>query len=106
MLGTEPVRVRRRGGITADGDPTPATEWPVDDCLVDPGALGERLDIDRTAATTTVAVTMPITAGIDHTCELKIRGRWYRIVGDPEPFVNDEDPELSGYQVTATRGAG
>lgn len=109
MLGTETVTVRKGAGKTAGGDPIPGTSWPVDGCLVDPGGTGsvsEQLDKARTAGLTTVAVTMPITAGIDHTCELKIRDRWYRIVGDAEPFVNDEDPELSGYQVTATRGAG
>ena len=30
----------------------------------------------------------------------------YRIVGDVEAYVNDEDPELSGYQLTCRRGAG
>ena len=104
MLGTETVQVRRRGDNGAGG--WPSLPVPVDGCLVNPAGGAEAIGADRTAGTGMVTVTMPITAGIDHSCELQIRGRWYRIVGDVEVYVNDEDPELSGYQLTCRRGAG
>lgn len=106
MLGTETVAIRQSGGVGPKGDPIAGRTWTVDNCLVAPASTAEQLAIDRTGGTTSVVVTLPITASIDHTCDLGIRGRWYRIIGDAEPFINDEDPELSGYQVTATRAQG
>ena len=107
MLGTQTVMVRQAGRRDADGNPIPPPpSWTVDNCLVGPVTAAELLAVDRTEGTTTVVVDMPITSGIDHTCELGIGDRWYRVLGDPEPYVSDEDPELSGYQVIATRGAG
>lgn len=112
----ETVGVRRRGGTTAGGDPIPAADMPsVDGCVVEPvdgmellnSSIGSRgtSEVARTGATSVVRVLLPITTGLDHLCELNIRGDWYRIVGHPVAYA-DNDPELSGYAVTATRGIG
>jgi hypothetical protein len=107
MLGDVTVTVRQSGRRDADGNPIPpGAAFTVDNCLVAPVKAAELLAVDRSEGTTTVVVDLPITTGIDHTCELGIRGRWYRILGDPEPYISDEDPEMSGYQVIATRGSG
>lgn len=106
MLGTETVQVRRRGDRTKTNDPAPASDpVPVEGCLIAPAGGTETIGTDRTAGTGAVSVTMPLTVGIDHSCELQIRGQWYRIVGDAVAFIN-EDPDLSGYQLTCVRGAG
>lgn len=102
----ETVGVRRRGDTTAGGDPIPAEARPsVEGCIVEPLLGAELIEVTRNGATSAVRVLLPITTGLDHLCELQIRNLWYRIVGDPVAFV-DDDPELSGYQVTATRGGG
>lgn len=105
MLGTETVRVRRRGGTDPDGDPLPAAApWAVDGCLVEPITGAELLAVAIDGATNVARVFVPLTDGIDNTCEIEIRGRWYRTIGDVVAYVNDEDPELSGYSLTCTRG--
>jgi hypothetical protein len=104
MLGCQTVTVRQ-GGVDNLNNPITPTTFDVDNCLVSPASTAEQLEIDRTGGTTSVEVFIPLTTGIDHTCDLQINNRWYRVVGDPEPYV-DEDPELSGYQVTATRSQG
>jgi hypothetical protein len=102
----ETVGVRRRGGTTAGGDPIPAEDLqPVDGCVVEPLTGVELIEVTRDGATSAARVLLPITTGLDHLCDLQIRGLWYRIVGDVVAYV-DDDPELSGYQVTATRGVG
>lgn len=106
MLGTDTITVRQSGTRDADGNPITGATFTVDNCLVGPLAAAELLAVDRSEGTTTVVVDLPITAGIDHTCELGFRGRWYRVKGDPEPLINDEDPDLSGYQLRATRSSG
>ena len=105
MFGTETVAVRRRAGTDADGRPLPTTTPvpAIEGCIIEPLDGAEQLEVGRTTATADVRVLLPITAGLDGECELRIRGHWYRIVGGVESFV-DEDPELSGYQVSCTRG--
>lgn len=48
------VTVHRSGGRNADGDPVPATDHPVVDCLVGPRSTNE--PVDRTELTDTTAV--------------------------------------------------
>lgn len=104
--GFETVGVRRRGGLTAGGEPLPVVAMdPVDGCVVEPLDGAELVDVHRTGATAVIRVLMPVTTGLDHLCELQVRGLWYRIVGDVVAY-DDDDPELSGYHVTATRGIG
>lgn len=105
MSGGETVAVRRRGGTDADGRPLPYTTpvLPVEGCVVEPLTGAELVEVTRTGATSAVRVLLPIVAGLDGECELQIRGVWFRIVGGAEPFI-DDDPELSGYQLTCTRG--
>lgn len=106
MLGTETVVVRRRGGTDPDGDQLPDTEPvpPVEGCVVEPLGGAELLEVQRTGATSAVRVLLPITQGIDAECELRVRGLWYRIVGDAVAYIDPEDAELSGYSLTCTRG--
>jgi hypothetical protein len=107
MFGNETVAVRRSGGTDPDGSPllytTPVD--PVAGCIVEPLSGAELLEVTRNGETGAVRVLLPIIEGLDGECELQIRGDWFRIVGDAEPFI-DDDPELSGYQVTCTRGGG
>lgn len=83
-------------------DPTTPMD-PVDGCEVEPLNGAELVEVTRNGATTAVRVLLPITEGLDGECELQIRGDWFRIVGGAEAFI-DDDPELSGYQLTCTRG--
>lgn len=105
MFGNETVAVRRRAGTDSDGSPLPyeTPVDPVDGCIVEPLGGAELLEVTRTGATGGVRVLLPITEGLDAECELQVRGNWFRIIGGAEPFI-DDDPELSGYQVTCTRG--
>lgn len=101
----ETIAVRRREGTDADGRTLPTTTPvpPVDDCIVEPLSGAELVEVTRDGASSAVRVLLPITEGLDGECELQIRGDWFRIVGGTEAFI-DDDPELSGYQVTCTRG--
>lgn len=105
MFGAETIAVRRRAGTDADGRPLPYTipMPPVDGCDVEPLGGAELVEVTRTGATSAVRVLLPIVGGLDGECELQIRGDWFRIVGGAEPFIGD-DPELSGYYLTCTRG--
>lgn len=105
MFGAETIAVRRRGGTDPDGRPLPYTTpmSPVGGCDVEPLTGAELIEVMRTGATSAVRVLLPITTGLDGECELQIRGAWFRIVGGAESFV-DDDPELSGYDLTCTRG--
>lgn len=101
----ETVAVRRRGGTDSDGSPLPPTTPvpPVAGCEIEPLSGAELLEVTRSGATDAVRVLLPIVTGLDGECELQVRGDWFRIVGGAEPFI-DDDPELSGYYLTCTRG--
>lgn len=101
----ETIAVRRRSPNDADGRTVaPTTPMdPVDGCEVEPLNGAELVEVTRNGATSAVRVLLPITEGLDGECELQIRGDWFRIVGGAESFI-DDDPELSGYQLTCTRG--
>lgn len=101
----ETIAVRRRSPNDADGRTVAPTTPvpPVDGCEVEPLTGTELLEVTRSGATSAVRVLLPIVAGLDGECELQIRGQWFRIVGGAVAFI-DDDPALSGYQVTCTRG--
>ena len=109
MFGAETIAVRRRGGTDPDGRPLPYTipMPPVDGCdmelLIGVRAGNELVEVTRTGETSAVRVLLPIIDGLDGECELQIRGVWFRIVGGVESYI-DDDPELSGYYLTCTRG--
>lgn len=109
MPETETIAVRRRGGTDADGRTLPYTipMPPVDGCtvelLIGTRAGDELVELTRTGETSFLRVLLPITVGLDGECELQIRGDWFRIVGGVESYI-DDDPELSGYYLTCTRG--
>ncbi|AMS03648.1 head-to-tail stopper [Gordonia phage Ayotoya] len=106
MLGRETVRLRLPAGTTPDGDPLPiAVPVEVESCLVEVLGGADLVELGRDGATGGVRVYMPITSGVTAQHDVEVRGRWYEIVGDPEPNLND-DPELSGYVLTCTRGEG
>lgn len=111
MLGTETVRVENETELDADNDPVPGTGVPksVEGCLVEPLqplASGESVERDRSGTVARVKVLMPITSGVSGDSRLVIRGNPYLVSGDPIPFVDDEDPELSGYEVIAVSAKG
>ncbi|WP_044506226.1 hypothetical protein [Gordonia sp. KTR9] len=107
MLGDETVHARTSAGIDTRGREVPAgPEWPIENCSVFPLGGTELFDATRDGATSAVRVLAPITGGLTGDHELKVRGSWYRIVGDAIAYVDAEDPELSGYDLTCTRGRG
>jgi hypothetical protein len=109
MPETETIAVRRREGTDSDGRTLPYTTPmpPVAGCTVEivigPRGGTELVELSRTSETSNVRVLLPITTGLDGECELQIRNEWFRIVGGPESYI-DDDPELSGYYLTCTRG--
>ncbi len=107
MLGAETVQIRTAAGVDDDGWATPAgTPADVEGALIEPLGGAELLEATRTGATSALRVFLPVIDGITAADEVKVRGLWYRIVGDPVAYVNDEDPDLSGYVLTCTRGEG
>lgn len=109
MPETETIAVRRRAGTDADGHPLPHTTPmpPVDGCTVElvigPRGGTELVEVTRSGETSAVRVLLPIVTGLDGECELQIRGDWFRIEGGVVSYI-DDDPELSGYYLTCTRG--
>lgn len=107
MLGTETVIVGGDFVRDEDGRVTQAVGiGAVDNCQVQPMSAKELVDRGRDGDEDAVSVFLPITAGLDRTSTLTVRGVTYSIDGNPQPYVNPEDPDLSGYSVTATRRAG
>ncbi|QKY80010.1 head-to-tail stopper [Gordonia phage Doggs] len=111
MLGTETVGLDSETEFDADNNPIPGTGTPkpIDGCLVEPLqplASGESVERDRSGTVSRVKVLMPITAGVSGDSRLVVRGDPYLVSGDPIPFVHDEDPELSGYEVIAVSAKG
>lgn len=116
MLGSETCILAGRVHYDDSNDPVPGTELPVEvhGCYVEPlGVDGPRrsdvIERDRSGTTTRLRVFIPVTSGVTGDTvitEIVGRGGPYRVEGNPQPFIDDEDPELSGYIVTvfAARG--
>lgn len=110
MLGTETVVTAPAPQFDDNNDPVPGSgaEQTIDGCLVEPlNTIGNTADItaaDRSGTVSRIRVHMPtITAGVAAEKVFTITGRpgRFRVIGDPVPYIDDEDPELSGYAVTA-----
>lgn len=109
MLGTETVGVLTEAGRDEDGRvlaSMPADPTLVDGCHVSPRTSAELIEAGRSPAEDVVRVLLPITAGLTRWSVLVVRGRQYQLDGDPTPHINDDDPELSGYDVEATYRVG
>jgi hypothetical protein len=107
MLGTETVHVG--GDLVRDGDGnmTPTTGiGDVKGCQVQPLSATELVERGRAGTEDAVQVLLPITEGITSKSLLAIRGKKYQVDGNPQPYIDPEDPDLSGYDITATRRAG
>lgn len=107
MLGTETVYVG--GDLVRDSNNnTVATAGigDVEGCQVQPLSSAELVERGRTGTEDAVQVFLPVTDGINSTSLLTIRGKKYQIDGNPQPYIDPEDPELSGYDITATRRLG
>lgn len=111
MLGTETVTVA--GDLVRDDDnnmvPAPGL-GKVDGCCVFPLSTSELIERGRSGTADVIRVTLPITEGIDSTSILVLSDRAgdlrYQVDGNPAPYINPDDPELSGYDITATRRVG
>ncbi|QMU22506.1 hypothetical protein [Gordonia rubripertincta] len=111
MLGTETVGVGSEVEFDSNNDPIPGTGTPkpIAGCLVepmDPLTSSETVDRDRSGTVSRVKVLLPITSGVTGDTRLVVRGEPYLVLGDPIPYVDDEDPELSGYEVIAVSAKG
>lgn len=108
MLGTETVHVGADLVRDSDGNmvPGPAGVGDVEGCQVQPLSAAELVERGRQGTEDAVSVFLPITEGIVSTSLLSVRGKKYQIDGSPQPYIDPEDPELSGYSVTATRRVG
>lgn len=107
MLGVEEVGVV--GALVRDGDGKVAASpngTPVSGCLVTPLSSTEIVDRGREATDDLVRVQLPITTGITRDSILVVRGHRYQIEGDPTPFIAEDDPDLSGYDVIGYRRRG
>lgn len=107
MIGTETVIVT--GDYVRDEDghvTTTAGSVTVAGCQVQPMTSTELVERGRSSTADVVRVLMPITAGIDRNRVIVARGNRYQVDGNPIAYVDPEDPELSGYDITATRRVG
>ena len=107
MLGTETVVVEGDFVRGTDGKVTKtAGLGPVDNCQVQPATTKELVDRGREGTEDAVRVFLPITSGLNRNKVLVVRGARYSIDGNPQPYIDPEDPELSGYDVFAITAAG
>ncbi|QLF84819.1 head-to-tail stopper [Gordonia phage BBQValindra] len=111
MLGTETVVLAGEVEYDADNNPVPDTGVPlaVDGCHVEPLDGTDTTASDRSGTSTRLRVFIPLTSGVTgDTVITSIAGRGgpFEIEGDPQPFIDDEDPELSGYVVVAYSAKG
>lgn len=107
MLGSETVVLTGEVRRDSDNNPTPGSgSLTVDGCLVETMSVSETAESDRDSRVTVIRVFLPITDGVDGRTAVTVRGRTYRVDADPEPYIDDDDPELSGYVLTARRAKG
>ncbi|UAJ16186.1 head-to-tail stopper [Gordonia phage Malibo] len=107
MLGTETVTVTGDFVRDDDGKVTAGTGvGPVEGCQVQPLTSQELVERGRSATDDAVRVLLPITEGIDRGSVLVVRGKRYQVDGNPIAYIDPEDPELSGYDVEASRRVG
>ena len=108
MLGTETVVVVGEVEYDADNDPIPGSgSLTVEGCGVYPMAGADLESAARSGTTARVRVLLPITSGVSGDSVLTVRGvPGFRVEGDPVPYIDDEDPELSGYDLTAILAKG
>ena len=107
MLGTETVTVSGDMVRDEDGRVTPgAGIGPVEGCQVQPLSTAELVERGRSSTDDAVRVLLPITEGIDRGTVLIIRGKRYQVDGNPQPHIDPEDPDLSGYDIEASRRVG
>lgn len=113
MLGTETVILLTESRLDADNNPVTSPEVTVPNCLVEDATVREdagRPDERRGQGSPSIGmirVLLPITSGVHAGCALKVRGRRYQVIGDPQPYIDpDGDPDLSGYDLLAEAGRG
>lgn len=107
MLGSETVVLRGDVARDADNNAIPGSgTLTVEGCLVEPLTVDEAVESSRDARETVIRVYLPITSGVDGKTTAVVRGLHYRIDADAPAFLADDDPELSGYVVTARRTVG
>ena len=107
MLGTETVIVAGDFVRDEDGKVTQSAGiGPITGCQVQPLTSQELVERGRSATDDAVRVLLPITDGITRDSLLVARGVTYQIDGNPQPYVDPDDPELSGYDIEATRREG
>ncbi|AZF93586.1 hypothetical protein SEA_EYES_9 [Gordonia phage Eyes] len=111
MLGTETVVLAGEIEYDADNNPVPDTGMPktVEGCTVEPLDGADTTASDRSGTSTRLRVFIPLTSGVSgDTVITSIGGRGgpFEIEGDPQPFIDVEDPELSGYVVIAYSAKG
>ncbi|MDL9938686.1 hypothetical protein QSJ18_18220 [Gordonia sp. ABSL1-1] len=107
MLGTETVTIG--GDFTRDDDGRLVASvglGAVDGCQVQPMSADELVARGRQGTEDAIRVFIPVTTGIDNNSTLIVRGNPYRVDGNPQAYIDPDDPELSGYDITATRAAG
>ena len=108
MLGSETVIVGAEVEYDDNNDPIPGSgSLTVEGCGVFPMDGADFANASRSGTTTRVRVLLPITTGVSGDSVLTVRGvAGFRVEGDPVPYIDDEDPELSGYDIEATRREG
>lgn len=108
MLGSETVTVTGQLIRNSDGSVSqPAASIVVRDCVVAPLTTEERKAAGVDADTLTMRVLLPTTQKLPIDCVVTIGGRGdFTIQGEPEPFIDPDDPELSGYDLTVYREQG
>lgn len=111
MLGSETCVLAGETEYDADNRPVPDTgaTKTVHGCHVEPMDGADTTASDRSGTSTRLRVFIPLTSGVTgDTVITSISGRGgpFAIEGDPQPFVDDEDPELSGYVVVAYSAKG
>lgn len=109
MSAGETVTVRPGTTLDSKRDPVPAsgTTFDIEGCVIEPlgseevGEVGRRIKVTRIRIFSPGPISRPITA----TDVVEARGVQWAIDGHADDWV-DEDPELAGPVITASRGEG
>lgn len=109
MSAGETVWIKPGTRLDDDQNPIPATgsEFDIEGCEIEPLGSDESEDVGRSGTVTRIRIFAPgpVSRAITATDVVEARGETWRIDGEPDVWI-DDDPELSGPVITASRRLG